>query len=86
VSPEQGQRPERPTGGCAPTGGHGVAVAARAWYLGCLILAAGRGPCPAPAVTTGGAARMAGAPVVAACSRLPRSLLPPSAALLAGSP
>lgn len=86
MSPEQGQRPERPTGGCAPTRGHGVAVAARAWYLGCLILAAGRGPCPAPAVTTGGAARMAGAPVVTACSRLPRRLLPLSAALLADSP
>lgn len=72
MSPEQGQRPERPTGACAPTEGHGVAVAAWAWYLSCLILAAGRGPSPAPAATTGGAARMAGAPVVAACSRLPR--------------
>jgi hypothetical protein len=72
VSPEQVQRPERPAGGCAPTGEHGVTVAARAWHLGYLILAAGRGPCPAPAVTTGGAARMAGAPVVAACCRLPR--------------
>jgi hypothetical protein len=72
VSPEQGQRPERPTGGGAPTGGHGVTVGARAWRLGCLILAAGRGPRPAPAVTTGGAARAAGAPVVAARARLPR--------------
>lgn len=72
MSPEQGQRPERPTGGCAPTEGHGVAVDARAWHLSCLILAAGRGPRPAPVVMTGGAARMAGAPVVAACSRLPR--------------
>ena len=86
MSPEQGQRPERPTGGCAPTRGHGVAVAARAWYLGCLILAAGRGPGPARAVTTGGAAPLAGARVVTACSRFPRSLLPLSAALLAGSP
>jgi hypothetical protein len=71
VSPEQGQRPERPTGSCVPTGRHGVAVDARAWHLGCLILAAGRGPRPAPAVTTGGTAR-AVAPVVAARSRLPR--------------
>ena len=72
MSPEQGQRPERPAGCCAPIGGHGLTAAARAWHLGCLILAAGRGLCPAPAVTTGGAARVAGAPVVAARSRLPR--------------
>jgi hypothetical protein len=76
VSPEQGQGPEWPTGDCAPTGRHGVTVDTRAWHLGCLILAAGRGPCPAPAVTTGGLAYEAGAPVVAArspfLSRLPR--------------
>jgi hypothetical protein len=71
VSPEQGQCPERPTDGCVPTGRHGVTVDAQAWHLGCLILAAGRGSCPAPAVTTGGAAPAAGAPVVAARSRLP---------------
>ena len=66
MSPEQGQCPEWPTGGCAPTGKHGVTVDTRAWHLGCLILAAGRGPRPAPAVTTGGLAHEAGAPVVAA--------------------
>jgi hypothetical protein len=72
VSPEQGQCPERPTDGCVPTGRHGVTVDAQAWHLGCLILAAGRGSRPAPAVTTGGAAPTASAPVVAARSRLPR--------------
>ena len=66
MSPEQGQCPEWPTGDCAPTGKHGVTVDTRAWHLGCLILAAGRGPRLAPAVTTGGLAHEAGAPVVAA--------------------
>jgi hypothetical protein len=72
VSPEQGQSPGRPTDGRVPTAGQAVAVGVRAWHLGCLILAAGRGLRPAPAVTTGGAARAAGAPVVTARSRLPR--------------
>ena len=72
MSPEQGQCPDWLAGGRVPTGRHGVTVDARAWHLGCLILAAGRGSRPAPAVTTGGAAREAAAPVVAARSRLPR--------------
>lgn len=71
MSPEQGQYHEWPTGGRAPTGRHNATVDARAWYLGCLILAAGRGPRPAPAVTAGGAAYLVSAPVVAARSRLP---------------
>jgi hypothetical protein len=72
VSPEQGQRRERPIDACVPTGRHGVTVDTQAWHLGCLILAAGRGSHPAPAVTAGGAAPAAGAPVVAARLRLPR--------------
>ncbi len=72
MSPEQGQRPEWLAGGYAPTGRHDVTAGARAWHLGCLILAAGRGSHPAPAVTAGGAALMAGAPAVAACFRLRR--------------
>ncbi len=72
MSPEQGQCPGWLAGGCVPTGRHGVTVDARAWHLGCLILAAGRGSRPAPAVTTGGAACEAAAPVVAARPRLPR--------------
>ena len=72
MSPEQGQYPEWPPGGCAPTGRHNATVDGWAWYLGCLILAAGRGPRPALAVTAGGAAYLVRAPVVAARSRLPR--------------
>jgi hypothetical protein len=72
VSPEQGQCPKWLAGCCANTGKHGANVGARAWRLGCLILATGCGLCPAPAVTAGGSAWMAGAPAVAACSRLRR--------------
>lgn len=72
MSPERGQCPEWRADGCVPTGRHGVIVDARAWHLGCLILAAGRGPGPAPVVTTGGTAPAAGAPAVAAGLRLPR--------------
>src|SRR5258708_12448994 len=51
VSPEQGQCPAWLAGGCAPTARHGVTVSARAWHLGRLILAAGRGSCPPPPLT-----------------------------------
>jgi hypothetical protein len=71
VSPEQGQRPMWPDGGHAHAGRH-AAIGARAWYLGCLILAAGRGSYPAQAVTAGGLAAMASVPAVAAGPRLPR--------------
>ena len=71
MSPERGQRPWWPADGRVPTGRHGVTVDARAWHLGRLILAAGRGPRPAPVVTTGGTASAAGAPVVAVRLRLP---------------
>jgi hypothetical protein len=57
VSPEQGSAPRAAYWRLCPDRGHGVAVAVWAWHLGCLILAAGRGPRPAPAVTTGGAAQ-----------------------------
>jgi hypothetical protein len=76
VSPEQGQRPTwLDGGGHAHAGRHGAAIGARAWHLGCLILAAGRGSYPAQAVTAGGLAAMASVPAVAAgprCPRLPR--------------
>jgi hypothetical protein len=72
VSPEQGQQPESLDGGDAHAGRHGAAVGARGWHLGCLILAAGRGGCPAQAVTAGGVALVAGAPAVAARLRLGR--------------
>jgi hypothetical protein len=72
VSPEQGQRPELLADRYACTPGRGDFAGARAWHLGYLILAAGRGSYPAPAVTAGGAARKAGAPAVAARSSLPR--------------
>ncbi len=75
MSPEQGQRPTWLDGGHAHAGRHDVASGAKAWHLGCLILAAGRGSHPAQAVTAGGLAAMASAPAVAAgprCPRLPR--------------
>jgi hypothetical protein len=76
VSPEQGQRPTWLNGGDhAHAGRHGAVISARAWHLGCLILAAGRGSHPAQAVTAGGLAAMASVPAVAAglCyPRLPR--------------
>jgi hypothetical protein len=46
VSPEQGQSLKWLADGCAQTGRHGASVGARAWHLGCLILAAGRGFIP----------------------------------------
>jgi hypothetical protein len=70
VSPEQGQSPKWLADGCAQTGRHGASIGARTWHLGCLILAAGRGSHPAPAVTAGGAAHQAGVPAVAACLHL----------------
>jgi hypothetical protein len=75
VSPEQGQRPTWLDGGHAHAGRHDAASGAKAWHLGCLILAAGRGSYPAQAVTVGGLALVASAPAVAAgsgCPRLPR--------------
>jgi len=72
VSPEQGQCSKWLPDGCAQTERHGANVGARAWHLGCLILAAGRGSCPAPAVTAGGTAHVVGAPAVAARPRLRR--------------
>jgi len=72
VSPEQGQRPTWLDGGHAHAGRHDVASGAKAWHLGCLILAAGRGSHPAQAVTAGGLAAMASVPAVAAGPRLPR--------------
>jgi hypothetical protein len=72
VSPEQGQRLRLLAGGYAHTGRHGSAIGARAWHLGCLILAAGRGSCPALAVTAGGTAYVVGVPAVAAGPRLRR--------------
>jgi len=76
VSPEQGQRPTWLDGDHAHAGRHAAVISARAWHLGNLILAAGRGSRPAQAVTAGGLARMASVPAVAAgprCLRLPRS-------------
>lgn len=72
MSPEQGQRPMWLADGCAQTGRHGANVGARVWHLGYLILAAGRGGNPAPAVTAGGTACVVGVPAVAARSRLRR--------------
>jgi hypothetical protein len=72
VSPEQGQRPTWLEGGHAHAGMHGAATSARAWHLGYLILAAGRGSHPAQAVTAGRLARMASVPAVAAGPRCPR--------------
>jgi len=69
VSPEQGQSPKWLADGCAQTGRHGASVGARAWHLGCLILAAGRGSQPALAVTVGRTARVVGVPAVAARTR-----------------
>ena len=70
MSPEQGQSPKWLADGCAQTGRHGASVGARAWHLGCLILAAGRGSHPAQAVTAGGAAHEVRVPAVAARLRL----------------
>jgi hypothetical protein len=70
VSPEQGQSPKWLADGCAQTGRHGASVGARAWHLGCLILAAGRGSHPAQAVMAGGAAHEVRVPAVAARLRL----------------
>ena len=75
MSPEQGQRLTWLDGGHAHAGRHDAASGKKAWYLGCLILAAGRGSHPAQAVTAEGVAAMAGVPAVAAgprCPRLPR--------------
>lgn len=72
MSPEQGQRPTWLDGGHTHAGRHGAAIGARAWHLGCLILAAGRGSYPAQAVTAGGLARVASVPAVAAGPRCPR--------------
>jgi hypothetical protein len=67
VSPERGQCPEWFAGGNATAGRHSI-VGSRAWHrhLGCLILAAGRGSVPAPAVMAGGTATTACIPAVAA--------------------
>jgi len=73
VSPEQGQRLTWLEGGHAHAGRHDAASGARAWHLGCLILAAGRGSHPAQAVTAGGLAAMASVPAVAAGPRLARN-------------
>jgi hypothetical protein len=72
VSPEQGQRPTWLDSCHAHAGRHCAAIGARAWSLGCLILAAGRGSYPAQAVTVGGLALVASAPAVAAGSGCPR--------------
>jgi hypothetical protein len=61
VSPEQGQRPTWLDGGHAHAGRHDAASGAKAWHLGCLILAAGRGSHPAQAVTAGGLTAVGGA-------------------------
>jgi hypothetical protein len=67
VPPERGQCLEWLAGGNA-TAGRPSAVGSRAWHrhLGCLILAAGRGSVPAPAVMAGDTAAAAGIPAVAA--------------------
>ena len=70
MSPEQGQRPTWLVGGHAHAGRHDAASSAKAWHLGCLILAAGRGSHPAQAVTAGGAAHEVRVPAVAARLRL----------------
>jgi hypothetical protein len=70
VSPEQGQRPKWLADGCAHAGRHAAVTRTRAWHLGRLILAAGRGSCPALAATVGGTAYVASAPTVAAGPRL----------------
>ena len=72
MSPEQGHHPKCLAGRYARAGKHGAAVGTRAWRLGCLILAAGRGSYPALAVTAGGTAHEACVPAVAAGPRLPR--------------
>ena len=66
MSPEQGQRPELLADRYACTPRRGGITGTRAWYLGCLILAAGRGFHPAPVVTAGGASHEVGVPAVAA--------------------
>jgi hypothetical protein len=53
VSPEQVQVLTPSPDGRAETRRHGAGLGARAWYLGCLILEAGRGSRLAPAVTAG---------------------------------
>jgi hypothetical protein len=68
VLPEQGRSPEPPLSGIAESRRHGAAASARAWHLGCWILATGGGSCPAPAATAGGA-HAASRPVVAAAAR-----------------
>ena len=78
MSPEQGQRPKWLASGYAHAGRHGAVTPTRAWRLGRLILAAGRGSYPALAATVGGTACVACAPTVAAGPRLrtwPISLL-----------
>jgi hypothetical protein len=64
VWPERGRCPEWLAGGNA-TAGHHSGSGPRAWHQGSLILAAGRGSVPAPAVMAGGTA-VAGIPAVAA--------------------
>ena len=72
MSPEQGQHPELLADRYACTPRLSDIAGARDWHLGCLILAAGRGSHPAPAVTAGGAAQKAETPAVAARSSLRR--------------
>lgn len=63
--PEQGQSPQPRLSGTATSRRHGAGTSARAWHLGCLILVAGSGRCPAPAATAG-RAHAAPRPAVAA--------------------
>jgi hypothetical protein len=65
VSPEQVRAYLPSPDGRAKPWRHGAGIGARAWYLGCLILEAGRGPRPALAVTAGGPAQLPGSAVTA---------------------
>jgi hypothetical protein len=69
VLPEQAYGPGSLACGRASAGWRGAGVGARAWRLGCLILAPGGGCIPAPAVTAKCAAAAAVCPVVAAGHR-----------------
>lgn len=66
--PEQGQSLKPPPGGLAEPRRYFAVASAGAWHLGCWILAAGCGSCPAPAATAGDA-YAACRPAVAAFAR-----------------
>ena len=68
MSPDQVQRPGSLMSGSA-SARYPAAAEGRAWHLRCLILAAGSGSGPAPAVTADGIAAAVRRPAVAAAAR-----------------